>query len=80
MNLGNIGTYIRERRRALGITLKDWAELFGTGINTLNKTELGQANPMFSIRMGLFGKANANHSILSLACKNGITDSTLHDN
>lgn len=72
MNLGDIGIYIRERRRALSITLKDWAELFGTGINTLNKIDLGQANPMFSIRMGLFGKANASHSILSLACKMGL--------
>lgn len=54
MNLSDIGTYIRERRRALGITLKDLAELSGMGINTLNKIELGQANPTFKILMELF--------------------------
>ena len=46
MNLSDIGTYIRERRRILGITLKDLSELSGIGINTLNKIELGQANLM----------------------------------
>jgi transcriptional regulator with XRE-family HTH domain len=54
VNLGDIGTYIRERRRVLGITLKDLAELSGIGINTLNKIELGQANPTFRILMELF--------------------------
>lgn len=54
MNLGDIGTYIRERRRTLGITLKDLTELSGIGINTLNKIELGKANPTFKILIGLF--------------------------
>lgn len=54
MNLSDIGTYIRERRRILGITLKDLSELSGIGINTLNKIELGQANPTFRILMELF--------------------------
>lgn len=54
MNLGDIGTYIRERRRVLGITLKDLAELSGIGINMLNKIELGQANPTLRILMKLF--------------------------
>jgi transcriptional regulator with XRE-family HTH domain len=54
VNLGDIGTYIRERRRTLGITLKDLAELSGIGINTLNKIELGQANPTLRILMELF--------------------------
>lgn len=54
MNLSDIGTYIRERRRVLGITLKDLAEFSGIGINTLNKIELGQANPTLRILMKLF--------------------------
>lgn len=54
MKLSDIGTYIRERRRILGITLKDLSELSGIGINTLNKIELGQANPTFRILMELF--------------------------
>lgn len=66
MNLDDIGTYIRERRRVLGITLKDLAALSGIAINALNQSELGQANLMFSILMGLFGKAEASHSITDM--------------
>lgn len=66
MNLDDIRTFIRERRWVLGITLKDLAALSGIGINTLNQSELGQANPMFSILMGLFGKAEVSHSITDM--------------
>lgn len=66
MNLGDIGTYIRERRRVLGITLNDWAALSDMGINTLNKIELGQANPGVQLLMGLFGKAEASRSITGM--------------
>lgn len=51
MNLDGIGRFIRERRKILGITQKDLAELSGVGINTVYKIELGQANPTIKTLM-----------------------------
>ena len=40
-----LGTIIKERRKALSITQRELAALAGIGINTLTKIERGEANP-----------------------------------
>ena len=40
-----LGTIIKERRKALSITQRELAALAEIGINTLTKIERGEANP-----------------------------------
>ncbi|QDH81451.1 helix-turn-helix transcriptional regulator [Echinicola soli] len=47
--MNEIGNSIRERRKMLGITQSDLAEMAQISINTLYKIERGEANP--SIRV-----------------------------
>ncbi|WP_210416896.1 helix-turn-helix domain-containing protein [Echinicola soli] len=49
MTINEIGNSIRERRKMLGITQSDLAEMAQISINTLYKIERGEANP--SIRV-----------------------------
>lgn len=48
MNLQEIGTTIKERRRSLKISQLELSELAGIGINTLVAIERGQGNPKLS--------------------------------
>ena len=48
MNLQEIGTAIKERRRSLKISQLELSELAGIGINTLVAIERGQGNPKLS--------------------------------
>lgn len=45
MNIQEIGTAIKERRRSLRISQLELSELAGIGINTLVAIERGQGNP-----------------------------------
>ena len=45
----NLGTIIKERRKALAITQREFAALAGIGINTLTKIERGEANPSLRV-------------------------------
>ncbi|WP_215224469.1 helix-turn-helix domain-containing protein [Echinicola shivajiensis] len=45
MTINEIGNSIRERRKMLGITQPDLAEMAQISINTLYKIERGEANP-----------------------------------
>lgn len=49
MTIEEIGTVIRERRKLLGITQPDLAELAQVSINTLYKLERGGFNPSVKI-------------------------------
>ncbi len=53
MNLHEIGSRIREQRKALRVTQRDLAAISGIGINTINKIEQGTANPTLSILLKL---------------------------
>lgn len=44
-----LGTIIKERRKALSITQRELAALAGIGINTLTKIERGEANPSLKV-------------------------------
>ena len=45
MNQKEIGTYIKERRKHLGVNQQTLADLAGVGINTLVAIERGEGNP-----------------------------------
>lgn len=49
MTIEEIGTVIRERRKLLGITQPDLAEMAHVSINTLYKLERGEFNPSVKI-------------------------------
>lgn len=49
MTIEEIGAVIRERRKLLGITQPDLAELAQVSINTLYKLERGEFNPSVKI-------------------------------
>lgn len=49
MVVKDIGESIRLRRKELGITQPDLAELAGISINTLYKLERGQGNPSLEV-------------------------------
>jgi y4mF family transcriptional regulator len=45
MNQKEIGTFIKERRKHLGVNQQTFADLAGVGINTLVAIERGEGNP-----------------------------------
>lgn len=45
MEKEKIGKYIKQRRKFLGITQKDLAEIAGIGLRTLSDLETGKGNP-----------------------------------
>lgn len=49
MVIRRIGEIIRLRRKELGITQPDLADLAGISINTLYKLERGQGNPSLDV-------------------------------
>lgn len=49
MTIQEIGTYMRDRRKMLGITQPDLAEMAQISINTLYKIERGEANPSVKV-------------------------------
>ncbi len=49
MTIEEIGTVIRERRKLMGITQPDLAEMAQVSINTLYKLERGEFNPSVKI-------------------------------
>ena len=44
-----LGKHLKERRKQLGITQLDLADLAGISANTLYKIERGQANPTLGV-------------------------------
>lgn len=49
MTIEEIGSVIRERRKLLGITQPELADMAQVSINTLYKLERGEANPSVKI-------------------------------
>ena len=48
MNQKEIGNYIKERRKHLGVNQQTLADLAGVGINTLVAIERGEGNPQLA--------------------------------
>jgi DNA-binding XRE family transcriptional regulator len=55
MLFSEIGTVVKNRRKALGITQPRLAELADISINTLYKIERGEANPSIKILLRIVG-------------------------
>jgi len=49
MQVNQVGEIIKSRRKELGITQPDLAELAKVSINTLYKLERGQSNPSLDV-------------------------------
>ena len=49
MKIEEIGDLIKRRRKALGITQSDAAELAGVAVHTLSNIESGKANPTIEV-------------------------------
>lgn len=49
MLVSEIGKQVKDRRKTLGITQPDLAEMAGISVNTLYKIERAQANPTVSV-------------------------------
>ena len=55
MGISEIGATLKYRRKSLGITQPDLAEMAGISHNTLYKIERGQANPTVRVLVKLAG-------------------------
>lgn len=51
MSVSEIGNLIKERRKMLGITQPNLAEMAEISINTLYKIETGKANPTLNVTL-----------------------------
>lgn len=49
MSMAEIGEFIKERRKSLGVEQRDVAELAETSTHTLSNIETGKANPTFAV-------------------------------
>lgn len=47
--MDTVGKQIKRRRKKLGVTQKQLADLSGIGINTLTKIERGEGNPTLDV-------------------------------
>lgn len=47
--MNELGKIIKERRKSLAITQRQFAALAGIGVNTLTKIERGEANPTLDV-------------------------------
>ena len=48
-SMGNLGKQISERRKKLGLSQEDLAEISGVSPRTINSVELGKANPSINV-------------------------------
>lgn len=49
MNFGEISAYLVKRRKTLGISQKELAELSGVSLHSLSNVESGKGNPTFDV-------------------------------
>ena len=49
MNFKEIACYLVERRKTLGISQKELAELSGVSLHSLSNVESGKGNPTFDV-------------------------------
>lgn len=58
MKIEELGELIKHRRRVLGLTIRDLADLTGMSKTTISKIERGVGNPTFEVLQNIFEYLN----------------------
>ena len=58
MKIEELGKIIKRRRKVLGLTIRELANLTGTSKTTISQTERGIRNPTFEILQNIFEYLN----------------------
>ena len=58
MEIEELGKIIKRRRKVLGLTIRELANLTGTSKTTISQTERGIRNPTFEILQNIFEYLN----------------------
>ena len=58
MEIEELGKLIKKRRKVLGLTIRDLAELTGISKTTISQTERGVRNPTLEILQNIFEYLN----------------------
>ena len=58
MKMEELGKIIKRRRKVLGLTIRELANLTGTSKTTISQTERGITNPTFEILQNIFEYLN----------------------
>ena len=58
MKIEELGKIIKRRRKVLGLTIRELADLTGTSKTTISQTERGIRNPTFEILQNIFEYLN----------------------
>ena len=58
MTKEELGRIIKHRRKVLGLTIRELADLIGMSKTTLSRIELGYGNPTFEVLQDIFAYLN----------------------
>ncbi len=58
MKIEELGKLIKNRRKVLGLTIRDLADLTGISKTTISQTERGVRNPTFEVLQNIFEYLN----------------------
>jgi len=58
MEIEELGELIKKRRKVLGLTIRDLAELTGLSKTTISQTERGVRNPTLEVLQNIFEYLN----------------------
>lgn len=58
MEIEELGKLIKHRRKVLGLTIRDLADLTGISKNTISQIERGVSNPTFEVLQDIFEYLN----------------------
>ncbi len=58
MNIEELGKLIKNRRRVLGLTIRELADITGISKTTISQTERGVGNPSIEVLINIFEYLN----------------------
>jgi len=58
METEELGNLIKHRRKVLGLTIRDFADLTGISKTTISQIERGASNPTFQVLQNIFEYLN----------------------
>ena len=58
MEIEELGKLIKHRRKVLGLTIRELADLAGMSKTTISQIELGVSNPTFEVLLNIFEYLN----------------------
>ena len=58
METEELGNLIKHRRKVLGLTIRDFADLTGISKTTISQIERGTSNPTFQVLQNIFEYLN----------------------